>query len=611
MNLEKYFRKGYLVSPTVDEDDDIYYYKKVKLYELNKEEIKDLFFYGTYEAYDKYSDYKKLVLVKCLDRSNISVDDLKSLLELYLKTGNYSSYSIRSILDIFNLIDDDGFIFYPHIDEEYFEEDTLMNNDYLFDQDEHILSYLFLKISNLKKDDCSSDLEKYINFIDEIIENRNKVKEERKYSKDTLSMILESLFIASNDYGKKLTKEAKEFFNKYIFINADINNDPVSIRNLGYIYYEGLNEFPIDYSKSLDYLLKYYKLTKDSEVTRTIGYIYYYNRINNDESNKDKAFQYFLIGHLLNKHYESTFKLSDCYLNGYGTIINYEAAYKLVENIYESNKNKFLKGMNAKFADVALRMGRFYKDSIHVEKDLNKSLMYFLEAKAAIKERLNDEYIGDRNVALGITNSINILKEELNISPRIIKNNGIVVKDLNRNFYGEIFKVDFINGYIHIYINKEKDYEGEYFLNVVPSIYFSERSDIIEFLIKCENYSNVVEFMKLVNSKKINVLKINQNKITFILKGKKHDKSIILEIDELIMIPQNMKDVSKKYQVVGVEFYPGSNIYDYLSIEKNVELGDKVQVLSKGETKEVIVKEIKYLYEDELVLPLNKMSKIL
>ena len=611
MNLNKYLKDGYIVSPLVDED-EINYYKKVKLYELKEKEIKELFFSSDfYDDNNKYYDYKYLILIKCLDRVKITPNDLLMQLETFLKIGNYNFRNIRTILDIFNLKDNKGYIFYPHIDEEYYKNDILMCNDYLFDNDEHIISYVCNKISNLDKEDCLKDLEQYIAFIKEVIEERNKNKEERKYSKDTLSLILDSLFIASN-YDKDLSEEANIFYKEHIFKSADEDKDPISIRNLGYDFYEGLNGLPLNYDKSLEYLLKYYEISKDSDVTRAIGYIYYYGRCNNGIIEKDKAFQYFALGHFTKGYFESTYKLADCYMHGYGTPISYEASYNLVKKIYWPTKNYFLKGEDSKFADVALRMGKFYRDSIYVEKDLNKSLKYFLESRCAIKERIkNINYIGDKKVAIQINESINDLNEELNISPRVIKYGGFVVKKINASFEYDIIKIDFLDGFIHIYITKDNDDEDNYFINNIPSISFCERSNLIEFLIKSNNYESTIEFTKLVNSNKIIRLDINSDVLSFVIEGKKYNKNVSLEIDELIMIPQSIKDINKKYKIVGVEFYPNSKLYEYLSLNNENDLGDKVKVLSNNEIKEVTIKEIKYLYEDELPLPLSKMSKIL
>ncbi len=75
-------------------------------------------------------------------------------------------------------------------------------------------------------------------------------------------------------------------------------------------------------------------------------------------------------------------------------------------------------------------------------------------------------------------------------------------------------------------------------------------------------------------------------------------------------LPQTIKDIAKRYPVISVEFYPGSKLYDYLSLDEEVKVGDKKIVVINDEPKEVTVKAIKYLYEDQLPLLYSKMSKI-
>ena len=63
--------------------------------------------------------------------------------------------------------------------------------------------------------------------------------------------------------------------------------------------------------------------------------------------------------------------------------------------------------------------------------------------------------------------------------------------------------------------------------------------------------------------------------------------------------------------IFGVLFGALVNLNYKLIFNKNIKINDIVKVRSREETKKVKVKEIKYLYEDELTLPLEKMSKIL
>lgn len=106
-------------------------------------------------------------------------------------------------------------------------------------------------------------------------------------------------------------------------------------------------------------------------------------------------------------------------------------------------------------------------------------------------------------------------------------------------------------------------------------------------------------------------LKLTDNELIVILNKNGEEVRGAVTFNELINIPQTLDSLHKKYIVLSVEFYEGSKLYDYLTFNKNIKINDIVKVKSRDEIKKVKVKEIKYLYEDELTLPLEKMSKIL
>ncbi len=50
--------------------------------------------------------------------------------------------------------------------------------------------------------------------------------------------------------------------------------------------------------------------------------------------------------------------------------------------------------------------------------------------------------------------------------------------------------------------------------------------------------------------------------------------------------------------------------YDYLYTKGDVNIGDKLKINRHGQLKNVVVQNIKFYYEDELPLPIEKMGKI-
>ncbi len=79
---------------------------------------------------------------------------------------------------------------------------------------------------------------------------------------------------------------------------------------------------------------------------------------------------------------------------------------------------------------------------------------------------------------------------------------------------------------------------------------------------------------------------------------------------KLLYILKPIKDIHKNYYVVSVIFNEGGKLYDYLDQRKSASIGGKVVVEPQESFKEVKVMNAKELYEDELSLPLNKISEI-
>lgn len=451
----------------------------------------------------------------------------------------------------------------------------------------------------------------YINFINEVISQRNVTKDKRQYSKETLSLILQS--ISYETYrNKSLSDDCLAFYHENLLRNAQAG-DNQSMRSLGYEYYEGTCGFPCDAFQACYWLEKYYKATEDPDVARTLGYIYYYGRTTNGVPQGDKAFQYFAIGHLGGGFYEATYKLADCYIKGYGTPINHQCAYNLVNSIYQDTRTYFLNGNDSKFADVALRLGSYYKDGIYVQKDLLEAQQYYLEAKVAIKKRLEHmEYVGDRGVAIGISKSIKEIQKELDIEKRIVKSGGYLIDNQVFGYDNREFKIEYKNGYIHVVIKQNKENNLKYQINMMPNIGFAEVCEQIEFYVKTVNPDDEKDFVESIAQYGIKQILFADNKFYAVVDMKeKGTMPAFTTFEELIFVPQTLKEISKQFAIVSVEFYPGSKTYEYLSTSGKVSVGDRVKINTNGEAKEVLVKNIELLYEDELPLPLEKMAKIL
>ena len=260
---------------------------------------------------------------------------------------------------------------------------------------------------------------------------------------------------------------------------------------------------------------------------------------------------------------------------------------------------------DSKFADVALRLGVYFENGIHVKKDLNFARIYYLEAREAIKIRLKHmDYVGDRNVAIGIHNSLENFKPEYGYKGRTLTEYGYLIEHYERE---EPLNVKFEvagNGYVRVIFRPEKRSNDKYLLVVLRDLNFAERAEKLEFLIKNDEINELKA--DSLSSHKINKITFDKDKMTIAYDDYIFDDTF--NVDEIIYVPQTLKNYSKQYTIVSVEFYPNSKKYDYLCLNDNISIDDKVTVMSNGQPKEVTIKVVKKLYEDELPLPADKMA---
>lgn len=611
MNISKYLEEGYVLSPFYDED-DIDGFDSVKAKILKTEDIRKIITGTPTEIVDMlYSEFE-LVLVKYECKYHVTPLDLIEKFENELNSTSPIDYDKLISWSHFEFIyDHEGPVFTPRLTEEYYKNNNDAIDDYLFEKDDHIVAFIINMIrTQLHPNNIEEELRSYITFLKDVTSKKQHNSEERVFKTETYSLILFSMF--SGTYGdRKLPKEQEEFYQKNLLINVE-ENDYLSIRTLGYEYYEGTNGFPVDSEKALYWLEKYFNKTNDPNVARTLGYIYYYGRTTNGVPQKDKAFQYFAIGHIAGHYYEATYKLADCYLKGYGTPVCHQAAYNLVKGIYDENLEYFLEGDNAKFADVALRLGSYYKDGVYVKKDLKEAQSHLLDAKVAIKTRLEHmEYLGDRSVAMAISHCLEETEKELDIKERVIKDGGYLLSNPISGYENEDYEISLSDGAVYLTIKPFNYQPRKYFISKVPSIGFAERSNRIVYKLIPADLENAKEFVEDIKGYQINELNFIGNSIAVFLSSEENGQHVAaLPFTDLIFIPQTIKDISKKHIIVSVEFYPGSKLYDYLCKDDDVKIDDIKNIVSRGETKQVRVKKIKYLYEDQLPLPYDKMAKI-
>lgn len=289
--------------------------------------------------------------------------------------------------------------------------DTWLTDDYF----EYVeLLYLNDILDNLKDD---ADFESYLNDIKVHNAEKNKHFFDRNLSnfeKIHYMNYFEQKCHDSIDFNK-------DFYNRNL-------EDLMKQRNLeaitiyAYMFYGNCGEdfgYHEDYKKCEELLLSIIDNLPDVDkptVANTLGYIYYYGRVNNGIGEYEKAFNFFSLAHACGV-YEATYKLSDMYLKGKGVIKSELAAYHLVNRLYGELEYRFYyKHEITNFPDILIRMANFYKNGIYVNQNKYLAFEYFLMAKYTLELRMKESnFFGNYSLENRINKDILELKEELDI----------------------------------------------------------------------------------------------------------------------------------------------------------------------------------------------------
>ncbi len=205
------------------------------------------------------------------------------------------------------------------------------------------------------------------------------------------SYYLDILFLVFDVYMKSstVTSGEREKYIKRLDSKRDCC-DPLFLEVYADSYYNGYLALPVDYKKAEYAYKKIYKMRMNRmydesyfvHAARYLGHIYY--DCENTEHDYKKAMSYFAYA-TSKSDCESALCLSDMYFNGTGVLkapeISFEILMKLDSIIGEDD---YL------FPDVAIRLGRFYRDGIVVPKDLVKAGDYFGRAKMSMMSMLEN-----------------------------------------------------------------------------------------------------------------------------------------------------------------------------------------------------------------------------
>ena len=452
-----------------------------------------------------------------------------------------------------------------------------------------------------------------IEYINSIFDNEQKPILERSYTDEEKERVVK---IFDND-DKLRTANERELSVYRAFVDFLCQKDNIKALNAkGYGCYGGNPAYECDWDTSLECILKLFDLTGDPMYANTLGYIYYYGRCWNGEPKYEEAFKFFSIG-AAGLYYESKYKLADMFANGYGVPKNTQLAYTMVQSLYNENIRYMIEGrFECKFADIALRLGKYTEKGYSESKNYSMAYYCYLQADFAIKQRLKYEYYGDYSVADSIRKSINSLLKSGNISEpqktAKVNLNSFLYPYLKKYRKLQVkFKIQKnrkIKLSIRIAPFKDEQYPPKLFITSIST----------GFCGMIENLDIEVKHGQIVGFENANINKpVYFDDIDSIsYDGKDGIAFLIGDVKIGVLIgtcyfSPTANNQDKKYRLASVYFTPGGKHYDYFLDIDNVSVGDKVLVMTNRGKTEVTVVAIFDKTESELALPIDRYKRIL
>lgn len=252
-----------------------------------------------------------------------------------------------------------------------------------------------------------------IDDVKRFLEDEKKPLRKRCFKENAKKMLL--LKMQNDLYLNSASEDECKLYKQFV-LEFSKQGDIEALEALGYGCYGGNRVFDCDWKKSEKCLLKLFDIVEDNAAkacyANTLGYIYYYGRTSNGVPDYEKAYKYFSFASF-NGIYEATYKIADMYKNGYGVMKSAETAENIITKLYNENIKYIQNGeFDTKFADIALRMGDFCKDEDIEYSDFEQMLMYYYQARFAIRMRMKEKnYYGDESVARAIDEQIKQTKD--------------------------------------------------------------------------------------------------------------------------------------------------------------------------------------------------------
>ena len=256
---------------------------------------------------------------------------------------------------------------------------------------------------NYEYENADFSVDEMLRVIERYYENKEKPLTKREFSYKEKVVFLSCW----EDRIENANDETVELYRNFTNELCE-NNEEVALRIKGYDSYgNGSRAFEKNWFVARDCMLKLMEVNPTPVYANTLGYIYYYGRCNNGVPEYDKAFYYFSVG-AAGGVYESRYKIADMFNSGYGVKKNKETAFNIINELYEQNLEHFLDGhTDCKFADIAFRLGNFYKE----DGSYGHAYKCYLQAYYAIELRIKKyNFYGDKKVYESIKREIESVK---------------------------------------------------------------------------------------------------------------------------------------------------------------------------------------------------------
>ncbi|MCR4689420.1 MAG: hypothetical protein K5745_07730 [Saccharofermentans sp.] len=260
------------------------------------------------------------------------------------------------------------------------------------------------------------DLDSMIEMIDNFMEDKELPIDQRRYTRPQKLAVINHW--NNNMLLEDATDEIKSLFRK--FTDELCEEGAVeAIKAKAYALYGGSPVYECDYKESARLLEILWQDYSFGYAANTLGYIYYYGRLDGGVPNYERAFYYYSVAASFNIT-EAKYKLADMFMNGYYVAKNPPMAFQTYLKLYNETKYQFEAGdPSCDFADCALRLADSLKMIPGQEIQRYKIL---LEAKYAIDKRLLEAPdFGDRRVKDKITTALEDSNKALLLKPGFAK----------------------------------------------------------------------------------------------------------------------------------------------------------------------------------------------